>query len=117
MNKQRGITFVGMVLLAIVVVIVAVIGLKIVPAYIDYFTIKKELSEMVHDPDLRNASVAEIRSSFDRRASIDSITEVAGSDIDVSREGGGLTLTTSYSQKIHLFGNVSLYIDFVASAG
>ncbi len=43
MKSQRGITLVGMVVVCIVIVLVAVGGLKIAPAYIEYFKVKKAI--------------------------------------------------------------------------
>ena len=43
MNAQRGITLIGMLIAGIVIVFVAIAGLKIAPAYIEYFTVKKAI--------------------------------------------------------------------------
>ena len=41
MRKQRGITLMGLIVACIVIVFVAIGGLKIAPAYIEYFKVKK----------------------------------------------------------------------------
>jgi len=43
MKDQRGMTLIGMVVVCIVIVLVAVGGLKIAPAYIEYFKVKKAI--------------------------------------------------------------------------
>lgn len=115
MNKQKGITLVGMLLVAGGIFFVALIAMKIIPAYIEFFSVKKVLSTMANDPELPNMSVREVRASFDRRASIDNITAVKGADLEVSKGDGETTVTAEYSVKTPLFGNLSAWMDFTGT--
>lgn len=115
MNRQKGITVVGMLLVAGFVFFVALIGIKIVPSYIEFWSVKKVLKAMANDPELQNMSVKEVRGSFDRRATIDNITAVKADDLEVSKEGGETVVTATYSVKTPLFGNLSAYMDFTAT--
>ena len=115
MNKQKGITLVGMLLVAGGIFFIALIAMKIVPAYIEFFSVKKVLSAMASDPALPTMSVKEIRESFGRRASIDNISAVKGADLDISRVDGETVVTAEYSVKTPLFGNLSAWMDFSGS--
>lgn len=115
MNKQKGITLVGMLLVAGGLFFVALITMKLVPAYIEFFSVKKVLSAMASDPALPNMSVKEVRESFDRRASIDNITAVKSADLDISKADGETVVTAEYSVKTPLFGNLSAWMDFTSS--
>ena len=117
MNRQRGVTFVGMVFIAGLIVFVAIIGLKLIPAYIEYATIVNHLREIARSPDARGASPKDIQVMFNKRAQIDAIDVVKGNDIEVEKEGDQVILRTAYSTKIKLFGNLSACIDFVATSG
>jgi hypothetical protein len=117
MNRQRGVTFVGMVFIAGLIVFVAIIGLKLIPAYIEYATIVNHLREIARSPDARGASPKDIQVMFNKRAQIDAIDVVKGNDIEVEKEGDQVILRTAYSSKIKLFGNLSACIDFVATSG
>jgi hypothetical protein len=68
--------------------------------------------EMVHAPDLKNASAHDIQVSFGKRASINNIKAIKPEDIDIATEQGKLVLSASYFVKVPLAGNVSLYLDF-----
>ena len=46
MHKQKGVTFVGMVVVAILVVLVAVLGLRLLPAYMEYYTVKNTMKQI-----------------------------------------------------------------------
>ena len=117
MKRQRGVTFVGMVFIAGLIVFAAIIGLKLIPAYIEYATVVNHLREIAHSPDARGASPKEIQSMFRKRAQIDAIEVVKADDIEVEKEGDQVTLRAAYSTKIKLFGNLSACIDFVATSG
>jgi hypothetical protein len=113
-NKQRGVSFLVVFLVFVVVALGAIGGMKIFPAYSEFLTIKKAISGVAASEG-RAGSILEIRKAFDRRANIDNITTVAGADLDISKDGGDLIISFAYSKKIPMFNNVSVVIDFAAS--
>jgi hypothetical protein len=117
MNRQRGVTFIGMVFIAGLIVFAAIIGLKLIPAYIEYATVVNHLREIARSPDARGGSPKDIQNMFRKRAQIDAIDIVKAEDIEVEKEGDQVTLRAAYSTKIKLFGNLNACIDFVASSG
>jgi len=117
MKYQRGVTFVGMVFIAGLIVFGAIIGLKLIPAYIAYATVVNHLREIARSPDARGASPKEIQTMFNKRAQIDAIEAVKGDDVEVDKEGDQVILRAAYSTKIKLFGNLNACIDFVATSG
>jgi Domain of unknown function (DUF4845) len=117
MKRQRGVTFVGMMFIAGLVVFAAILGIRLVPAYIEYATVTKHLRDIARAPDARGASPRDIQVMFNKRAQIDDLKAVTGADIDVIKDGDTLLLTAAYSTKIKLFGNLSACIDFEASSG
>jgi hypothetical protein len=116
MKRQRGVTFVGMIFIAGIIVFVAIIGLKLVPAYIDYATIRNHVREVARSPEARSGNLRDVQVAFMKRIQIDNISVVTPEDLEVVKDGSGVILTVSYSNKIQLFGNVSACIDFVATS-
>jgi Tfp pilus assembly major pilin PilA len=114
MKDQRGVTFVGMIFIAALIILGAIIALKLVPAYIEYATVVQHLREIARSPDARGGSPREIRTLFSKRAQIDNISAVAADDIEVTRDGNSVVLSASYQTKVKLFGNLSACIDFEA---
>ena len=117
MNRQRGVTFIGMIFIAGLIVFAAIIALKLVPASIEYATVVNHLRELARSPDARGATPRDIQVLFDRRAQIDAIRAVRGEDVDVEKEGETVILRANYSTKVKLFGNLNACIDFAASSG
>jgi Domain of unknown function (DUF4845) len=116
MRKQAGLGLFGMLIVCILIVIVAVAGLKVVPAYIEYFNIKKAVTAIVRSGEARKATPPEIRAAFDRRAAIDDFSSVTGKDLEITKDGNDVVISVSYPRRIPLVANVSLLIDFSASS-
>ena len=114
-HRQSGISFIGFLFVAAVVLAVALIGFRVAPSYIEYFTVEKILRQMVAE-GTEGLTLAEARKSFDRRASADYVESVRPSDLELTKEGNVITVSASWTQTLHLFGNVSLLLDFTASA-
>ena len=116
MNRQRGVTFIGMMFIGGLIVFAAIIGIKLIPAYIEYATITNHLREIARSPEAKTASVRDLQVMFDKRAQIDSINVIKGNELTIVKDGGQIVLEASYSSKISLFGNLSACIDFSATA-
>lgn len=112
MLQQKGFTLSGLLMWSVILIMIALLGMKLAPAYIEYATIQKTFSAITNDSTLKNATPTEIRLSFDKRASIDNIDVIRGRDIKISKENGRTILKTDYSVIIPLFANISMLIDF-----
>ena len=114
-RKQLGISLGGLMAGAVVLIAVAMIGMKLAPSYMEFFAIKKAVTALAAD-SRGGASVAEVRKGFDQRAAVDAIESVRGSDLEVTKEGGALVVGVSYRKEIPLAGNIGVYIDFKAAS-
>ena len=114
-RKQLGISLGGLMAGAVVLVALAMIGMKLAPSYMEFFAVKKAVNALAQE-SRGGASVAEIRKGFDQRAAVDAIESVRGSDLEVTKEGGVLVVGVSYRKEIQLAGNIGVYIDFKAAS-
>jgi len=115
-TQQRGLTMIGFLFVAVMLVFVAMLAMKLVPAYIEYFSVKKVLSSMGQESDIKSKSNAEIRTDFANRASVAYVTVVKPEDLSVDRRGGTPVISANYTFRTKLFGNISLVADFSASS-
>lgn len=116
MNGQRGLSFPGFMLGAFLLVLVSVIGLKLIPVYMQNGEITKIFTAIASDPDMQKASAREIRASFEKRASIDNVTAIKAEDVEIKMDSGRPVLSASYAVKVPLAGNISLYIEFTSAS-
>ncbi|HXM83663.1 MAG TPA: DUF4845 domain-containing protein [Burkholderiales bacterium] len=112
-HGQRGVTLMGLITLLFILIFVALLGFKLLPAYIEYFTAKKAISALARD---RGATVAEIRRNFDNRAAIDNIDTVKAADLEITKQGNEVIIGFAYRKEIPLFANLGVYIDFAANS-
>lgn len=115
-SRQRGLTMFGFLFVAVLLIFAAMVAMKVVPAYIEFFSVKKILNTMGQDAGLAGKSNAEIRSDFSKRAGIDYVTVVKPEDLSVDRSGRVPVISVDYEFRTPLVGNVSLVIDFSASS-
>lgn len=115
MNKQRGMTFISLVMMIAGIVFVAVIGMKLYPAYAEYFTIKKAFASLKTQMSSAQMSKQDIIAAFDRQQAIDDFKSVAGKDLVIEQSTDGTVVSVEYSVVTPLMGNVSALMDFSLS--
>ncbi|TAN80089.1 MAG: DUF4845 domain-containing protein [Gallionella sp.] len=113
---QRGLSFSGFIFGAFILVLASIVGLKLIPAYMQDAQIKNILVAVANDPDMQKAKPGDIRLAFAKRASIDNISAVKPEDIEIESDGGKLVLSASYPVRVPLAGNASLYLEFNPSS-
>jgi hypothetical protein len=111
-EKQRGLSMTGFLFTTIVVIVVALVAFRVVPSYIEFFTVQKALDLTMQEVTQPTAS--EIRRSMDRRLSADYVDSVRSSDVLVGREGNSIVATLSWQKVLHMIGNASILLEFEA---
>ena len=115
LKKQAGATLLGMLFIGAMLFFVAVIAMKIFPAYQEYFSVKTVMRAMNKEP-LSSMSKKEIQDSFNKRADTSYVTVIHGSDLIIGKNSAGETTVSAQYQVITpLFGNISVMMDFDAS--
>jgi hypothetical protein len=115
MNRQRGVSLGGLLLVFFVLIIVGIFGLKLIGPYMEFFKIKAAV-EAIGSDRTKTASVGEVRKAFDARATIDDISSIKGTDLDVTKEGGDVVVAFAYRKEVPLFANIGLFVDFAGDS-
>ncbi len=115
-NRQRGVSLFGLLIWSAILILAAIGGMKIIPAYIQDAEIKSILSTIVNDAEMQGAQSKDIRESFSKRAMMNNINVVTANDIEIVKDARGLSLSISYQVKIPLVGNASLLLEFNPSS-
>src|ERR1700751_5384923 len=84
-HRQSGLTLIGFIFVAAVVLSLALIGFRVAPSYIEYFSVVKILHQMMTDAK-EGATLADFRRDFDRRAAADYIESVRANDVDLIKQ-------------------------------
>jgi hypothetical protein len=113
-NRQSGVSLGGLLAVLAVLVVIGIFGMKLIPSYIEFGAAKKAIDAIAREK--QNATVTEIRKSFDARATIDDITAVKSADLEISKDGQQVVIAFAYRREIPLFSNLGVYIDFAANS-
>lgn len=112
---QRGMSIIGFLFVAAVVVVVALVGFRMLPAYIEWYTIQKALEAAVADAG-NDPSLMNIRKAMERKLSADYADAVSAKDVNVTKQGNTIVAQVSWQKILPMVGNVSILIDFDAQA-
>jgi Tfp pilus assembly major pilin PilA len=113
-QAQRGLSMIGFLFVAAVLLVTAMIAFRMIPSYIEYYTVQKALEGALADSN--DLSTATIRRAMDRRLSADYADVVVGKDVEVTREGNKITASVGWEKRLPLVSNVSILLDFYATA-
>jgi Domain of unknown function (DUF4845) len=111
-TRQRGASFLGWVLIALLVSVAGLLAARVVPPYVDYRTIVTLIEDLPKD-QVHTMSKGEIRESLHKRFLINNIRDLKVADIlDIQRKRDGTSLVLKYEVREHLAYNVSVVIAF-----
>lgn len=116
--KQKGMTFLGFVIVTVIALTPFLAAIKIAPNYIEFFSVKKVLVSTSKKPSFNSMTKAEIVQSFDKSAGTNYITVVNGRDlIFTTGANGSKVIGIQYEVVEPLIFNLSALMDFEASSG
>lgn len=115
-KKQRGLSFLGLVVLVGVLGFCAVIGLKLIPIYMESWKINGIMEAVISEPGINDQSRQEVIESMLKRLDIDAVDAVNYSNwrdkLTVAKRKNNVTINVRYEITTPLLGNLSLLAVF-----
>jgi hypothetical protein len=87
---------------------------KLLPAYNEYWSVKKILASMVQAGD-NKGTVRDIRFNYEKRNAIEDIKSVRGEDLEITKEGGEAVVSATWSVRVPMVANINACVDFYAT--
>lgn len=106
-NRQRGISFIGILFVGGVLAFAGVIAAQVFPTLVEFQAITKAASKAAE-----GNTVPEVRAIFDKAAAIDDIKSISGKDLEVGKEGDKVTVSFAYNREIHIGGPTYLLLKY-----
>jgi len=116
MQKQRGMGMLAWLVVLGVLVFFVLIGIKMVPTYLENYSIKQVLATMQNDRKVRAMSPREMKKSFVRRLKINSVYDFDSDAIKVKKDKFGTRFEVNYEIRKPVAGNVFIVMAFSESA-
>jgi type II secretory pathway pseudopilin PulG len=110
-GKQQGISLVGLIFVLAILGFVGVLGLKIVPTYIEY----RAISNGIKQAKAAGTTVRAIQDAFNKSASVTYIESISGKDLIIGAENGEIEVSFAYEKRIPLMGPASLVLDYTGT--
>ncbi|MCZ2104047.1 MAG: DUF4845 domain-containing protein [Comamonadaceae bacterium] len=107
-SRQRGLSFIGVIVIGLLAVAAFAIGGQSVPILIEYQAVKKAATKAARE----ETTVAGVRAAFDRAAAIDDISSITGKDLEITKRDDKVVVSFDYSREIALVGPAYLVYRF-----
>jgi len=111
-RKQQGWTIWSLTFNLLIIGVIAWVGLKIVPLYMDNSTIRATIKPLAHDRSLSGTSHEEIVSLIKKRLSVNSVRWVKTDDIEFVEEDNFTQVRIDYEKRIKMVSNIDLVVTF-----
>jgi len=112
-RRQRGMTFLGIIVIIVVLGAWVYAGIRLTPKYLEYVKIAATL-EKVRDEYANNPESTEfmLRKAIERHFDIEMVTVIDSNDIEITRDGGTFLVRAAYEDTVPLVANVSFLVEF-----
>ncbi len=102
-RQQHGITMIGALLLLIICGFIALVLMKVIPMYIQYFSIKSSIDTIRKESNIEQMSPREIQNALQKRFDIGYIDNINARDLKVSNTSKGRVINLIYQDERAIF--------------
>ena len=110
-SRQRGITFLGLLILAVLVGVVVLAGIKLVPMYINDMKLSKALEGIPEELNGKEVTIQSIQYALYKKFSVEDIN-LPKDSIKVAPSKNGFALRVQYENRAPYVGDIWLMIVF-----
>lgn len=114
--RQQGMGFFGVLMLLILFGFIAVVGMKLIPVYLESFKIDAALKGVIEDSNVSERSKQEIYDTLIKRLDVDDVESITFRNIrdkvKIDRNKEQVIITATYERRAPLFYNLTLLADF-----
>jgi hypothetical protein len=107
-RQQQGMTLIGFILVLAVVGVFAYMGMKLIPMYSEYYTVKQSLEGIAKEPGITTQDTARIKDLFFRRLYVSYAENVKPENVKITRKGAGFVVTVDYEVRKPLIANIDV---------
>ena len=108
-SRQRGITFLGLCILAVLVGIIGLAGIKLVPMYIMDMKLSKALNDLSEELTGKEVNPSTIQYALSKRFSVDDVN-LPRDNIKVAPSKNGFSVRIQYENRTPYLGDIWLMI-------
>ena len=111
-RKQGGLTFISLLVILAIGVFFTLLGIKMVPTYLENFAIKEVLANVEQDRHSRDMSGVKLKDNLMKRFKINGVYDFPRDRIKIEKVKGGRRITVDYEVRKPVAGNVYVVMSF-----
>lgn len=113
-RNQQGMTLASFIIVLAVVGVFIYMGMKLIPMYSEFFSVKKALEGMASEPGMANNDAEKIKDLFFRRMDVSYGDDVKPENVKLRRKDAGWVMTVDYEVRRPLIANLDVVGHYTA---
>ena len=109
---QRGVTFIGWVILLIPIAIVFYAGVRLSPVYLNYMKVKHSLDSVASEVPNEGQTADGVRNAVVKHFIVEEVDYPNAKDLKVVRDNGTWTIEANYDDQAPLFMDMAILVTF-----
>ncbi|MFO1407227.1 MAG: DUF4845 domain-containing protein [Steroidobacteraceae bacterium] len=111
-DRQRGATFIGMVVIILILGSAVYAGIRLLPVYLEYTKVARALEQVRDEESGNDTNVHMIRNALEKRWDVEDIESIGWKEIEIRKVDGGFEVEADYSVERPFAGNIFLLAKF-----
>jgi hypothetical protein len=111
-QRQRGATFLGIVVILLILGSALYAGIRLVPVYLEYTKVARALEQVRDENAAIDTNSQQIRLGLERRWDVEDIKRIGWKEVEISKTGEGFDVTAAYEAEEPFVANVYLLVKF-----
>jgi hypothetical protein len=110
-HRQRGITFLGLLILVAFVGLFVYAGIRLTPAYLEYLKVSKAFESLKSEGGPGSTPQA-FRIALEKRFEIDDVSSLDWHDVEITRDGSDWVVHAQWQAPEPFVANVDFVVNF-----
>jgi predicted lipid carrier protein YhbT len=111
-HRQRGATFLGIVVILLILGAALYAGIRLVPVFLDYTKVARAMEQVRDEHSAIDTNSQLIRNSLERRWDVEDIKGIGWKEIVIKKSNEGFEVTADYEVEQPFVANVYLLAKF-----
>jgi len=112
-QRQRGMTFLGIVTILVILGVAFYAGLRLIPVYLEYSKVARVLEQVRDEHVAMDSPTSQlIRNSLERRWDVEDIKSLGWKEVEIEQKSDGFEVRAAYDVEERFIANVYLVTKF-----
>jgi hypothetical protein len=111
-SRQRGMTFLGLITILLILALALYAGIRLVPVFGEYMEVSRALEAVRDEHSALDTNPQMIRNSLERRWDVEDIAGIGWKEVEITKTEDGFDVVANYEVETPFLGNVFLLAKF-----